>query len=92
MLSLPDVDFSLLSYFNISHMQVTILGASGQIGRACLAESLRQGYQVKVLVRSPAKLGSFKNEVSIVEGNLLNASLLGEALIGSVAVLNLAGV
>jgi putative NADH-flavin reductase len=72
-------------------MQVTILGASGQIGRACLAESLRQGYQVKVLVRSPAKLESFKNEVSIVEGNLLSASLLGEALIGSVAVLNLAG-
>jgi uncharacterized protein YbjT (DUF2867 family) len=44
-----------------------------------------------VFVHSPAKLGSFKNDVSIVKGDLLNASLLGEALIGSEAVLNLAG-
>lgn len=37
-------------------MQITIPGSTGQVGKATLKEALKVGYQVKVLVRSPAKL------------------------------------
>jgi putative NADH-flavin reductase len=72
-------------------MQVTILGASGQIGKAVLAEALRMGYEVKVLVRTPAKLDDLGQKVSIVQGDLTNATALDLSLDGSEAVLNLAG-
>ena len=72
-------------------MQITILGATGQIGKSTIREALNSGYQVKVLVRSPDKLGDFKNEVSIVKGDLLDGKAMAEAFRGSNAVLNLSG-
>ena len=72
-------------------MQITILGASGQVGKATLREALSKGYQVKVLVRSPDKLGDLKDKVTIVKGDLLDSSSVEQALQGSVAVINAAG-
>jgi putative NADH-flavin reductase len=72
-------------------LQITILGATGQIGKSTIREALKSGYQVKVLVRSLAKLGDFKNEVNVVQGDLLDAKAVAEALRGSDVVLNLAG-
>lgn len=72
-------------------MQITILGATGQVGKAVLAEALKQGYQVKVLVRSPEKLGDLKEKVSIIKGNLLDRSSVEKVLQGSNAVINAAG-
>ncbi len=72
-------------------MQISILGATGQVGKATLKAALSRGYQVKVLVRSPEKLGDLKEQVTIVEGNLLNSASVEQALTGSVAVVNAAG-
>jgi putative NADH-flavin reductase len=72
-------------------LQITILGASGQIGQAAVKEALKSGYQIKVLVRSLAKLGDLKNGVTVIQGDLADSKALGEALRGSEAVLNLAG-
>ena len=44
-------------------MQITILGSTGQVGKAVVIEALKSGYQVKVLVRSPDKLGDLKEKV-----------------------------
>jgi uncharacterized protein YbjT (DUF2867 family) len=54
-------------------MQITILGSTGQVGKAVVIEALKSGYEVKVLVRNPDKLGDLKEKVEIVEGNLLDA-------------------
>ena len=72
-------------------MQITILGATGQVGKATLREALNKGYQVKVLVRSPDKLGDLKEKVTIVKGDLLNSLSVEQALHGSVVVINAAG-
>lgn len=72
-------------------MQITILGATGQVGKATLREALNKGYQVKVLVRSPDKLGDLKEKVIVVKGNLLDSLAVEQALQGSVAVINAAG-
>ena len=72
-------------------MQITILGASGQVGKETVREALSKGYQVKVLVRSPDKLGDLKEKVTIVKGDLLDSSSVEQALQGSVVVINAAG-
>ncbi len=71
--------------------QVTVLGATGQVGRVVLREALRAGYRVRVLARSPNKLGEIPEGVDVVEGDLLDASAVGSALQGSHAVLSAAG-
>jgi putative NADH-flavin reductase len=72
-------------------MQITILGSTGQVGKAVLREALNRGYQVTVLVRSPDKLGDLKEKVKIVQGDLLDPIAVEKALEGSKAVINAAG-
>jgi putative NADH-flavin reductase len=72
-------------------MQITILGSTGPIGKAVLKEAIKSGYQVKVLVRNPDKLGDLKGKVEIVKGNLLDEISVEKALEGSQAVINLSG-
>jgi putative NADH-flavin reductase len=72
-------------------MQITILGAAGNIGKAVITEAIRLGYQVKVLVRSPDKLGELQHKVEVVKGNLLESSSVEKALEGSKAVINVSG-
>ncbi|MBS9524003.1 NAD(P)H-binding protein [Litoribacter ruber] len=72
-------------------MQITILGATGQVGGSVLREALKKNYQVKVLVRSPEKLNDLRDKVTVVTGNLLDADAVEKALQGSAAVINAAG-
>ena len=72
-------------------MQITILGSTGQVGKAVVTEALKLGYQVKVLVRSPDKLGDLKEKVEIVKGNLLDALSVEKAFEGSKAIINVSG-
>jgi putative NADH-flavin reductase len=72
-------------------MQITILGSAGKIGKIVVVEALRSGYQVKVLVRNPDKLGELKDKVEIVKGNLLDPLSVEKAFEGSKAVINLSG-
>jgi len=53
-------------------MKIAILGATGRTGMFVVKQALSKGYQVKVLVRDPEKLGEFKDKVEVVEGNSLN--------------------
>lgn len=72
-------------------MQVTIFGATGQVGKAALKEALNKGYNVKVLVRSPEKLGDLQEKVTVIKGDLLDSTAVEQALMGSSAVINAAG-
>ena len=72
-------------------MQITILGSTGQVGKAVVIEALKSGYQVKVLVRSPDKLGDLKEKVEVIKGNLLDAMSVEKALEGRKAIINVSG-
>ena len=72
-------------------MQITILGSTGQVGKAVISEALKLGYQVKVLARDPEKLGELKEKVKIVKGDLLDELSVEKALEGSEAVINVSG-
>ena len=72
-------------------MQITILGSTGQVGKAVISEALKLGYQVKVLVRNPEKLGELKEKIKIVKGNLLDELSVEKAFEGSEAIINVSG-
>ncbi|QHV95670.1 NAD(P)-dependent oxidoreductase [Spirosoma endbachense] len=72
-------------------MQITILGSTGQVGKVVMAQALKSGYQIKVLVRDPEKLGYLKEKVHVVAGNLLDEASVEKSLTGSVAVINVSG-
>jgi putative NADH-flavin reductase len=72
-------------------MQITILGSTGQVGKAVLNQALKAGYQVNVLVRDPEKLADLKEKVQVVKGNLLDEAAVEKALAGSTAVINVSG-
>lgn len=72
-------------------MQITVLGAAGRIGQEVVRSALIKDYKIRVLVRNPDKLGKLKDQVEVIQGNLLNATLVEEAMMGSEAVINLSG-
>lgn len=43
-------------------MKIAILGSTGFLGKVLLEKALNAGYQVRTLVRTPAKLGQFRDE------------------------------
>jgi putative NADH-flavin reductase len=73
------------------NMQITILGSTGQVGKAVLNAALKLGHTVKVLVREPEKLGKLKEKVAIVKGDLLDELSVEKAFEGSKAVINVSG-
>jgi 2-alkyl-3-oxoalkanoate reductase len=73
-------------------MKLFVTGASGFLGQYVVAEALRQGHQVKALMRSPAKLSwSDHPGVEIVQADL-QGDRLTEAVRGVDAVVHLAAV
>jgi putative NADH-flavin reductase len=72
-------------------MKVVIFGATGFSGKAILAEALRQGHEVSILVRDASKIQQQQN-LSIVEGNVLDADAVSAILQGQEAVIQCLGI
>ena len=70
---------------------ISILGASGYVGKLLLQTALERGYEVKVLSRNPQKLGDLVDEVELVEGNYFDEASLAKVLNCSEAVLSTIG-
>jgi uncharacterized protein YbjT (DUF2867 family) len=65
--------------------QVLILGATGFVGRALVAELVKRHVKIRVLVRDRAKVSSLfptVRDIEVVEGDVLTGKGLGEALRG----------
>ncbi|MFC2027437.1 NAD(P)-dependent oxidoreductase [Chloroflexota bacterium] len=75
-------------------MKITIFGATGALGSECLKQSLEAGHEVTVLVRLASKLSDdLRQQITVVEGNGLNASDVERALVnGTEAILFAIGV
>jgi len=72
-------------------MNVTVFGATGQIGRLVVADLLTGGHEVTAYVRSPDKLGLSDPRLVTVTGELSDKTRILQAVRGSDAVINALG-
>ena len=73
-------------------MKVTIFGATGFSGQGILAEALKQGHEVTILVRDASKIPIKHKNLTIVEGNVLDQQTVASVLHHQEAVIQCLGV
>jgi putative NADH-flavin reductase len=73
-------------------MKVIISGATGFSGQAILANSIKQGHEVTILVRDASKIPIKHQNLTIVEGNVLNPQTVASVLHHQEAVIQCLGV
>lgn len=69
-------------------MRLTVLGATGGVGRHIVRHALDDGHQVTALVRDPAKLGIDHPGLTVVTGSALDPAAIEPALDGADALLS----
>jgi putative NADH-flavin reductase len=65
--------------------RVTVIGATGGIGRQVVEKALAAGHEVRALVRDPSRLN--QAGVSVVAGDLADGEAIDRAVEGSDAVI-----
>ncbi|MBL7979877.1 MAG: NAD(P)H-binding protein [Bacteroidetes Order II. Incertae sedis bacterium] len=73
-------------------MKVTIFGATGFSGQGILAEALKQGHEITILVRDASKVSIKHKNLTIVEGNVLDPQTVASVLNHQEAVIQCLGV
>jgi putative NADH-flavin reductase len=73
-------------------MKITIFGATGFSGQAILAEALKQGHEVTILVRDASKVQIKHKNLTIVEGNVLDPAAVVSVLRHQEAVIQCLGI
>jgi len=73
-------------------MKVVIFGATGFSGKAILTEALKQGHEVTALVRDTSKILNKHKNLTLVEGNVLDAQLVASIVSGQDAVIQCLGI
>jgi uncharacterized protein len=68
-------------------MNLTIIGASGFVGSAVLAEAMERGHRVTAIVRNPERLAARPN-LNIVRGDVLDVAATTNQLRGHDAVIS----
>src|SRR5215469_1402398 len=72
-------------------MRLTILGATGGIGKLLIPIALEQGHEVTAFARAPEKITRNGSGLRVLGGDLYNASQMADAIRGSDAVLSAFG-
>ncbi len=73
-------------------MKAIIFGATGFSGQAILAEAIKQGHEVTVLVRDSSKVKINHKNLRIVEGNVLDSQKVAFVIQNQEAVIQCLGV
>lgn len=69
-------------------MKLTIVGASGFIGGALLAEALERGHEVTAVVRNPEKITLTHPNLTVKQGDVADADKLAELVKGTAAIVS----
>jgi putative NADH-flavin reductase len=72
-------------------MKLCIFGATGRTGSRLLDQALASGHEVKVLVRTPAKLAMTSEKLEVVVGDMTNRGDVDQVVGGVDAVIMAAG-
>lgn len=72
-------------------MNILIFGATGGSGKELTKQALEQGHNVTALVRNPATLGISHANLTVVQGDILNADSVSAVVKGKDAVLSALG-
>ena len=72
-------------------MKVLVFGATGGTGRALVEQALEQGHAVTAFARDPAKVRSAHRNLTVAQGNMLDANSVEAAVQGQDAVLSALG-
>src|SRR5438552_15067215 len=70
---------------------IAVFGASGLTGKPFTEMALKDGYAVKTLVRTPAKLGLQHPNLQVIHGDLTDSAKVEETIRGTDAVISLIG-
>ncbi|MFP7473123.1 NAD(P)H-binding protein [Niallia taxi] len=62
--------------------KIAIIGGTGKVGRRIAVKALENGYQVRMLVRTPKKLSLNDDRIEIVEGAVQNREDIQKLLKG----------
>ena len=65
---------------NNQNKKIAIIGGTGKVGRHLAAIAIKNGYQVRMLVRNPEKITYKDEKIEIVEGHVQNIETLRELL------------
>ncbi|MDT0122985.1 SDR family oxidoreductase [Paenibacillus sp. RRE4] len=69
-------------------MHILVLGATGRVGSHIVKYALQDGHQVTALVRTPDKIDTKHDRLTIVQGNVLESHDLLRAIEGTNAVIS----
>jgi putative NADH-flavin reductase len=69
-------------------MKLVVLGATGATGLEIVRQAIERGHSVTAFVRSPERLKTFRDRITIKQGDLLNDAELKEVIQGHDAVLS----
>ena len=73
-------------------MKVVIFGATGFSGKAILDKTLKQGYEVTILVRDKTKIKINHENLTVIEGNVMNTKTIALLLSNKDAVIQCLGI
>lgn len=69
-------------------MNLLILGGTGRVGSHIVKTALQDDHHVTVLVRTPEKIQIKYNNLTVVQGNVLNKSDIEQAIHGADIVMS----
>jgi len=72
-------------------MRITIFGATGRTGLHIVEQALERGYEVTAFVRNPDRLGEFRSQVDVVQGDILEKEPVSRAVAGADALISVLG-
>ena len=72
-------------------MKIAIFGGTGRTGKQIVDQALANGYELKVLARTPSKLVLQNEALTVIEGNITDAQEVEETIKGVDAVISVLG-
>lgn len=73
-------------------MKIVIFGASGRTGQHLISQALEQGHEVTAFARTPGKIRTNHEGPRVIQGDIHNLDVVGQATAGQDAVLCALGV
>jgi len=72
-------------------MKLVVLGATGSTGLEIVRQAIERDHSVAAFVRSPERLKSFRDRITVKQGDLLDSAALEQVMKGHDAVLSAFG-